>query len=66
MVHVSDSGLVTIAGGKWTTYRSMAKETLDAAVETCKSLQPTGESATDGLLLEGAHGWSPSNIFFLK
>ena len=62
VVHVSDSGLVTIAGGKWTTYRSMAKETLDAAVESCKQLQPTGESGTDGLLLEGAHGWTPSNV----
>lgn len=34
IVHVSDSGLVTIAGGKWTTYRSMASETID---ETLKS-----------------------------
>lgn len=33
IVHVSDSGLVTIAGGKWTTYRSMAVDTLDAAIE---------------------------------
>lgn len=32
IVHVSDSGLVTIAGGKWTTYRSMASEAIDAAV----------------------------------
>ena len=23
VIHVSPSGLVTIAGGKWTTYRSM-------------------------------------------
>lgn len=33
IVHVSDSGLVTIAGGKWTTYRSMASEALDAAIK---------------------------------
>jgi glycerol-3-phosphate dehydrogenase len=33
IVHVSDSGLVTVAGGKWTTYRSMAQDTMDAAVE---------------------------------
>lgn len=32
IVHVSPSGLVTIAGGKWTTYRAMAAETIDAAV----------------------------------
>jgi glycerol-3-phosphate dehydrogenase len=30
-VMVSPSGLVTIAGGKWTTYRKMAQDTLDLA-----------------------------------
>ena len=30
-VLVSDSGLVTIMGGKWTTYRKMAEDTLDHA-----------------------------------
>lgn len=59
IVHVSDSGLVTIAGGKWTTYRSMAKDTMDAAVEKC-ALNQVRPSATDGLLLEGAHGWTPT------
>lgn len=33
IVHVSDSNLVTIAGGKWTTYRAMAEETIDAAIK---------------------------------
>lgn len=33
IVHVSDSNLVTIAGGKWTTYRAMAEETIDACVK---------------------------------
>jgi len=33
IVHVSPRGLVTIAGGKWTTYRSMAVDAIDAAVE---------------------------------
>nr|XP_046238129.1 glycerol-3-phosphate dehydrogenase, mitochondrial isoform X2 [Scatophagus argus]XP_046238131.1 glycerol-3-phosphate dehydrogenase, mitochondrial isoform X2 [Scatophagus argus] len=58
IVSISDSGLVTIAGGKWTTYRSMAEETLDAAVkahglstEPCKTV---------GLVLEGAKGWTPT------
>jgi len=59
IVHVSESGLVTIAGGKWTTYRSMAKDTLDAAVKD-SNLPAIRESATDGLLLEGAHQWSPT------
>lgn len=30
---VSESGLVTITGGKWTTYRRMAKDTVDRAAE---------------------------------
>ncbi|MEJ7678670.1 MAG: glycerol-3-phosphate dehydrogenase/oxidase [Segetibacter sp.] len=29
---VSDSGLVTITGGKWTTYRKMAEETLEKII----------------------------------
>ncbi|MBW2667413.1 MAG: FAD-dependent oxidoreductase, partial [Deltaproteobacteria bacterium] len=31
-VNVSKSGLVTIAGGKWTTYRKMAEDTIDCAM----------------------------------
>jgi glycerol-3-phosphate dehydrogenase len=31
-IDISQSGLVTVAGGKWTTYRQMAEDTLDAAV----------------------------------
>jgi glycerol-3-phosphate dehydrogenase len=30
-VHIAPSGLVTIAGGKWTTYRRMAEDAVDAA-----------------------------------
>jgi glycerol-3-phosphate dehydrogenase len=33
LVDISDSGLVTCAGGKWTTYRQMAEECLDVAIE---------------------------------
>uniref|UniRef100_A0A1A8NP00 Glycerol-3-phosphate dehydrogenase, mitochondrial n=1 Tax=Nothobranchius rachovii TaxID=451742 RepID=A0A1A8NP00_9TELE len=58
IVSISESGLVTIAGGKWTTYRSMAEETLDAAIGA-HSL--TAESCrTVGLMLEGAKGWTPT------
>lgn len=32
----SDSGLVTITGGKWTTYRVMAEETVNLAIKTKK------------------------------
>lgn len=30
-IHIDKSGLVTIAGGKWTTYRKMAEDTVDHA-----------------------------------
>ncbi|ASU34701.1 glycerol-3-phosphate dehydrogenase/oxidase [Mucilaginibacter xinganensis] len=36
---VSASGLVTITGGKWTTYRRMAQDTVDKAIVVAK-LQP--------------------------
>ncbi|XP_044273736.1 glycerol-3-phosphate dehydrogenase, mitochondrial isoform X1 [Varanus komodoensis] len=58
VVHVSDSGLVTIAGGKWTTYRSMAQDTIDAAVQA-HGLH-AGPCKTVGLALQGAEGWSPT------
>ncbi|KAF6821645.1 Glycerol-3-phosphate dehydrogenase, mitochondrial 1 [Colletotrichum sojae] len=33
LVDVSPSGLLTCAGGKWTTYRQMAEECVDAAID---------------------------------
>ncbi|KAL7269355.1 mitochondrial glycerol-3-phosphate dehydrogenase [Rhizina undulata] len=33
LINVSDSGLITIAGGKWTTYRQMAEEAVDEAIK---------------------------------
>jgi glycerol-3-phosphate dehydrogenase len=32
LVDISESGLLTCAGGKWTTYRQMAEECVDAAI----------------------------------
>ena len=36
LVNVSPSGLLTCAGGKWTTYRQMAEECVDEALTTFK------------------------------
>jgi glycerol-3-phosphate dehydrogenase len=33
-ITLSSSGLITIIGGKWTTYRRMAEETIDKAIKT--------------------------------
>ncbi len=31
-IHIDNSGLLTIVGGKWTTYRNMAEDTVDHAI----------------------------------
>ena len=36
LITTSESGLITCAGGKWTTYRQMAEETVDDAVNRFK------------------------------
>ena len=63
MIYVSDSGLLTIAGGKWTTYRAMAQETVDEAVKIFH-LENRVKSGcvTETLRLVGSHGWS-RNMF---
>ncbi|KAF2100678.1 glycerol-3-phosphate dehydrogenase mitochondrial precursor [Rhizodiscina lignyota] len=33
LITTSESGLITVAGGKWTTYREMAEEAVDEAVK---------------------------------
>lgn len=48
-----------LLGGKWTTYRSMAEETVNAAVKVA-CLDPENGCVTKGLLLDGAHCWSPT------
>jgi glycerol-3-phosphate dehydrogenase len=63
LVDISESGLVTCAGGKWTTYRQMAEECVDAAVEafslkTKPFLNAPRVSGTDvvddGAILDGS------------
>ena len=51
-VVISDSGLVTVTGGKWTTYRRMAVDAVDHAARVAGL--PARASATAGLRL---HGW---------
>ncbi len=51
-VIVSDSGLVTLVGGKWTTYRKMAEDTVDDAA--LEAELPESPCITENLRL---HGW---------
>jgi glycerol-3-phosphate dehydrogenase len=50
---VSKSGVVTVTGGKWTTYRRMGQDTIDHAAETAGL--PKVSSRTLDLKL---HGWT--------
>ncbi|KAJ3679895.1 hypothetical protein LUZ60_016173 [Juncus effusus] len=52
-------GLVTITGGKWTTYRSMAEDAVNAAIKS-GSLKPANGCVTDHLQIIGAYGWDPA------
>jgi len=62
VIEVADNNLITIAGGKWTTYRAMASDTVDAAIKACNL--KAGGCQTNGLMLEGGEGWTPT--FFIR
>lgn len=57
---VSDSGVVTITGGKLTTYRRMAADTVDEVISSVLARRPGfagfGSSSTKDLALRGAAG----------
>lgn len=53
-------GLVMVAGGKWTTYRVMAKDAVDAAADALVSAEMAGRvpaSITEDVPLLGAEGY---------
>ncbi|KAH6877339.1 FAD dependent oxidoreductase-domain-containing protein [Thelonectria olida] len=62
LIDISPSGLLTCAGGKWTTYRQMAEECVDAAIQEY-GLNPKSvtnaprvsgtEMIDDGAILDG-------------
>lgn len=51
VIRVSDSGLITITGGKWTTVRKMSEDCVDQAVERAKL--SAGPCLTKSLKLHG-------------
>lgn len=57
LVTVSNSGLLTCAGGKWTTYRQMAEDAVDKAIDVFK-LQPKPISYVPDI--SGVNGVDPS------
>jgi len=50
LVTASPSGLISVMGGKWTTYRKMAEEAVDRAVNA-SHLKPARKSVTEELRL---------------
>lgn len=50
------SGLISMMGGKWTTYRAMAEDTINAVQK--RLCIPTTESPTRDQLLAGAEGFT--------
>jgi glycerol-3-phosphate dehydrogenase len=54
-VLVSRSGLVTVTGGKWTTYRAMAQDVLDKCADS-RLLERTRAGVTANLVLVGGDG----------
>ncbi|MFV1956712.1 MAG: FAD-dependent oxidoreductase [bacterium] len=58
VIEHSPSGLVTIAGGKWTTYRKMAQDTVDHVVRNF-NLKHAGKCRTDRIYLVGGANYDP-------
>jgi glycerol-3-phosphate dehydrogenase len=52
IIDVSQSNLITIVGGKWTTYRKMGEDVIDTAVKI-GNLNPLHDSCTKNLKLVG-------------
>jgi glycerol-3-phosphate dehydrogenase len=65
-IFVSDSGLVSIAGGKWTTYRRMAEDVVNLAARVGSLPQRPCVTATLGLHgkgdAQGVHGADGAKI----
>jgi len=54
VVEVSASGMVSILGGKWTTYRRMAQDAVDAAARAVAGLPTPTPSVTQRMQVLGA------------
>lgn len=62
-LEIDSHNLITISGGKWTTYRRMAEETVDKAIEIGK-FKPSKCKTADVKLI-GAANWEPAFFFLI-
>jgi glycerol-3-phosphate dehydrogenase len=60
-VLVRQDGLVTVTGGKWTTYRSMAEDVLDRCIDA-RLVERQGPCVTANTRLVGANGSHPGTL----
>lgn len=64
VVTVDPDGMITVTGGKWTTYRLMAQDTVDRVLKERERLAPgsarAGPCVTERLPLVGAAGFYPA------
>lgn len=58
LITTSPTGLVTILGGKWTTYREMAEETVNTIIST-SNLEPKRPCQTNSIILAGGENYHP-------
>jgi glycerol-3-phosphate dehydrogenase len=57
VLETSPDGLLTIAGGKWTTYRKMAEDTVDHAIRQFRLKAPNPTCRTGQLPIFGGAGY---------
>jgi glycerol-3-phosphate dehydrogenase len=57
-VFVSPRGLVTVSGGKWTTYRAMAEDAVDRAVAVGGLAAARSRTASQGIRVGEADAWT--------
>ena len=56
------SGLISIIGGKWTTYRLMAKDTIDVAMNNLQAGAVVKKSDTENIMLVGSQHFDVERI----
>lgn len=64
-IEISDSNLITIAGGKWTTYRKMAEDAVNTAIER-GHLKTKNNCLTEEIKLVGSENYNPQMHFNLS
>lgn len=65
LVFTGDSGIITVTGGKLTTYREMAQDTVDAALDVLSALKLEHKSKrcqTKNLKLHGVRGFKEPQV----